>query len=121
MIVTVAVVGMMQSAVHQIAGMLAMRHSLVPASGAMDMPWFMTKSGTGDGCAMDRVLVGFFDHMLVHVVFMRMMEMTIVQVIHVITMAHGRMAATWTMDVGMVFMLRVRAWHCLSPCGVRIR
>jgi len=62
-----------------------------------------------------RVLVRHFDHMLIHVIFMRMVKVSIVEIVHVIVVAYGRMAATWAMDMRMVLMLWVRARHWSSP------
>ena len=108
-VVAMAVVGMVQTAIHQIADMAAMRDGLVSASGAMDMAGLVTEAVIGDGCALLRVLVGHFDHMLIHVVFMRMVKMAIVKIVHMIIVAYGRMTATGAMDMRMVLMLRIRA------------
>jgi len=95
--------------------MASVRDRLVPASGAMDMAGLMTEAVIGDGRAVLRVLVRYFDHMLIHVIFMWMVKVSIVEIIHVIVMAYGRMAATGSVDMRMVLMLWVRARHWSYP------
>ena len=56
-IIAMAVVGMVQTAIHQIADMVSMRDSLVPASGAMDMAGLVTEAVVGNGRTALRVLV----------------------------------------------------------------
>lgn len=114
-IIAMSIVGMVQSAVHEIADMASVRDSLVPASGAMDMVWLVTETVFGHGRAVFRVLVGHFDDMLVHMIFMGMVKMAIVKIIDMITMANGRMAATGAVDMRMVLVLRIRASHRCSP------
>jgi len=92
-----------------------MRDGLVPAAGAMDMARFVTEAVIGDRRALLRVLVRYFDHMLIHVVLMRMMKVPVVEIIHMIVMAYGRMAASGAMDMRMVLMFRVRASHWSCP------
>lgn len=111
-----AVVMMMQAAIHQIADMVAMRHGLVPASGAMDMAGVMIEGVTAYRCTVHWIRVGYVNDMLVDVIAMRMVQMTIVQVVHVITVLHGRMTTAGAVNVRMVPMLRVGAVQWLSPC-----
>ena len=47
--------------------------------------------------------------MLVHVTFVRVVEVTVVQIIHVATVAHGGMAAPRPMLMSMIGMGRGRA------------
>ena len=110
-----AVVGMVQMAVHQVADMVAVRNGLMPASGAMDVALLMPETVFGEGRAAIRVLVGDFNDMLVHVAFMGMVEMAVVKIVDVIAVAYGRMAATGAVDVRMVLVFRIRAGHCFFP------
>jgi hypothetical protein len=66
--------------------------------------------------------------MLVYVILMRMVEMTIVQVISVATVPHGGMAATRPMLMGMVRMAwgrtgrhRLISFLCPGPARTRVR
>lgn len=114
-IVAMTVMRMVQTAVHQIADMVSMRDGLMSASGAMDMTVLMTEILICDGRTLIRVLVGYFDDMLVHMIFMRMVKMTVVKIVHVIAVAHRRMAATGSVNMRMVFMFRIRAGHLFLP------
>jgi hypothetical protein len=94
-------VGMMQPAVYEIVDMIAMRHRFVSAVWtvrvrAMDL-W---RALHGIGGA-DR------DGVLIHVILVHMMEMAIVQVVHMIAMANRSVSAVRAMlvsVVGVVFL-----------------
>ncbi len=108
-------VWMVQMAVNQIIDVIAVRHGFVPATGSVHMPWRV--SGT---CVTRRANVGVlgrdFDLVLVHMSRMHMVQMSIMQVIHMIAVLHRRMAAARPMLViviGVMGQLAVR--HEFSP------
>jgi hypothetical protein len=53
--------------------------------------------------------VANLDSMFVDVIRMYVMQMAVVEVIDMATMAHGRVAAAWTMLVGVIRMMRLSA------------
>lgn len=109
------VMGVVQAAVHQIANMVSVGDSFVAAPGPVDMALLMTETVFDDGVTVICVLGGYFDDMLVDMPFMRMVEMAVVQIVHVIAVAHRRMAATGAMDMRMVLVFRIVAGHRFFP------
>src|ERR1700736_4740306 len=96
-------VRMVQAAVHQIVEMVAMRHPFMPAV------WTVLV-GAGDFrralhgiCGVDR------DDMLVHVIFMHVVEMAVVKVVDMAIMANSSVPAVRAMLVGMIGMMLVGA------------
>jgi len=90
-----------QMPIHEIVDMAVMRHRLVSAAGTMDMARFMT------GTAMIRragvwVRLRHLDHMLVHMVAMRMVQMTIMQIVDMVAVPQCGVAAAGAMRVAMV-------------------
>jgi hypothetical protein len=54
--------------------------------------------------------------MLVHVFGMHVMQMAVVQVVHMVTVLHSRMAATGSVLMGMIGVMRKLAvCHVRSP------
>ena len=51
----------------------------------------------------------YLDDMLVHVAVVHVMQMAVVQIVHMIAVADGRVTATRPMGVGVIRMLRIRA------------
>jgi hypothetical protein len=92
------VVREMQVAIDEIADMVAVRHSLVPASRSMDMASVVTGTSVIRR-ATDRVRRVDLDHMLVNMTIVHVMQVAIVKVVDVVAMAHARVAASWAMDV----------------------
>lgn len=98
MVIAMVAMGMMQVAADQIIHVIAMGHSRVAAFGAMEMRGIMAGASVV-GCALIGVGGGHGDHVFVHVSCMGVMQMAVVQVIHVIIVADGEVAA-----VGAVLM-----------------
>lgn len=106
MVVTMVAMGMVQMPVHQVIHMITVGYCRMTAFRAMHMPWFMS-------CAMMRwrayIRVGcrYRNHMFIHMGFMRMMQVPIVQVIDMAFMHNGRMPTIRPMLVGMLMVMRV--------------
>ena len=104
-----------QMPIDEIVDMALMRYRLVSAAGTMDMAGFMT------GTAMIRragVGVGLrhLDHMLVHVVAMRMVQMAIMQIVDMVAVPQCGVTAAGAMRVAMVGVvgLRTATHHRIS-------
>ena len=110
-----AIMGVVQAAVHQIADVVSVRDSFVAASGAMNMTLRMTEALIGNGRAVICVLGRDFDDMLVDMPFMRMVKMAVMEIIHVVAVTHGRMTASGAMDMRMVLVFRIVAGHWFFP------
>lgn len=104
-IVTVVAVRVMQVAVDQIIDVVAVRHRFMPATRSVHVASFVPGT-TMVRCAAVGITLRYFNHMLIDMVAMRMMQMTVVKVINVVTVAKGRMPATGTMLVGVIGVVR---------------
>ena len=115
MIVTVIAVRMMQVTVDQIVDVVAMRHGLMTAAGSMHVPLVVAAAVVG-GRACLGILLRHLDHVLIHVTRMRMMKMSIVEVVHVVAMLHSFVAASRPVLVLMIGVMRQLAIrHLRSP------
>jgi hypothetical protein len=107
-IVAVTAVRMMQVVANPVIGVIAVRHRLMAAAGAVDMRGVVTAAAVTRGAAV-RVFRRYLDHVLVDVTLVRMMEVTLVQVIDVARVAHRRVAAAGTVLMRMAGVLVGRA------------
>jgi hypothetical protein len=104
--------GIMQVAVHQIADVVSMRHRLMPTPGTMHMI-------VGVAVALmpsrtpRRILIVHRQHVLVVVIPMGVMQMPIVEIVHMPIVANRRMPTVRTMLVLVILMLV--ATHILPP------
>jgi len=101
-------VRMMQVTVYQVIDVIAVGNRFVPASRTMHMVGGMSAAAMVRGA---NLRIGFrnSDNMLVHMIAMRMMQMTVVQIIHVTVMNDCRVPAVRAVLVGMVGVLGMRA------------
>ena len=90
--------------------MIAMRYGFMTASRAVDvigivalMPVFW--------CATNGVRLADLDLVLIHVIFVHVMEMPIVQIVDMAIMPDGDVAASWTMLVIVSLVVRVFAFR----------
>lgn len=92
MIIAMCAVRMVEVAVHQIVHMVAVRHNFVATTWPMYVRRFMTITGVARG-ACTRVRRRNRNHMLIHVIAMRVMQVTIMKVVHMVVVANGQMSA----------------------------
>jgi ketopantoate hydroxymethyltransferase len=118
-IVTVIAVRMVQMAADAIIDMVAMGHCLVTAARAMHMTGFVTAAAMISGTNI-RVRGRHFDHMLIDMPFMRMVQMAVMQIVDMTLVAHGLMPAAGPMLMRMFRMLcagaSVSHWFSSFPC-----
>lgn len=89
-----------QASADQIIGMAAMRNSGVSAAGPVRM------AGTCRiGHTAIRRIATDLDHMFVDMVFMHVMQVTVMEVVDVTLVTNRRVAATLTMPVRMLRMM----------------
>jgi hypothetical protein len=113
-IVAVTAVLMMQMIVDSVIGVVAVRHRFMAAAGAVDMRGVVTAAAVTRGAAL-RVFSRDFDYVLVDVSLMRVMQMTLVEVVDVPLVAHRRMAAARAVLMRMAWVLARRtAVHVFS-------
>ena len=93
-----ASVGMVEMATHQIIHVVAVRHGLVPAAGAVLVARLVGAAPVIGG-AVRRVRAADRQLVLIHVVRVGMMEMAIVQVVGMAVVAHGQVTAAFPVDM----------------------
>jgi hypothetical protein len=99
MIIAMITVRMVQSAVHEIIDMIAMRHPFMPAVWTVSM-WAMDLRCALHGiCGINR------DDMFVHMILVHMVEMTIVKIVHMPVMANRGVSAIRAMQMSVVRMV----------------
>lgn len=119
MIVTVIAVRVVQMIANAIIDMLTVGHRLVTAARAMHMTGFVTAAAMISGTNI-RVRARHFDHMLIDMPFMRMVQMAVMQIVDMTFVAHGLMPAAGPMLMRMFRMLCAGAsishWFSSFPC-----
>ena len=104
--VAVVAVGMMQVALDEVVDMITVRHRLVPAAGAVNMTRLMAGALVIRRAGI-RVRPRHLEHVLVDMVAVRVVQMTIVQIVDVIAVADRGVAAGRTMHVRMAVVVRL--------------
>lgn len=99
-VVTVRVVKMAGDAVIHV---VSVRHRVVAAAGTVYMARLMPSAAMVGGAPIG-VLARHVDDVLVDMTFMRVMEMTVVQIIYVATVAHAGMSAARPVLMSMIGM-----------------
>lgn len=103
MVIAVSPVGMVQVTVHEIIDMIAMRNGRMSATGPMHVVLRMSAARMFRRAPV-RMLGIHLDHMFVHVAAMGVVQVSIVQIIDMVTVLHRRVAAAWAMFVVVVRM-----------------
>ncbi len=127
MVVAVAAMRMMKVAADMVVGVITVRHRFMSAAGPVDMARIVP-AATMVGRAHVGVLAGDLDHVLIDMAFVRMVEVTVMQIINVAAVADGRVATTRSVLVGMVGMGRLGAGRhgvisflCPGPADTAVR
>lgn len=102
-VVAMTIMWVMQPSVHQVIDVITVRHLFVSAARTMRM------RAPGLGRAAHGVGIANLDNMFVDMIFMRVMQMTIVQIIDMVVMAQSRVAAVGTMVMGVIRMMPLGA------------
>ena len=100
--------GMMKVPFDQVVHMIPMRYSFVAAPRSMHMARIVGAAAML-GCASVGVGRRHFNRVFIDVVAMHMVQMSIMQVIDMPTVADGRMAAIGSVDVWVVAVFRIDA------------
>lgn len=100
-VIAVIAVRMVQMAGHEIIDMIAMWNSLVTAAGSMNVGGIMSATSMVRRASI-RVLVAHFNCMFVHVIAVGMMKMAVVEVIQMVAVSDGYVAAVGSMGVIVV-------------------
>ena len=100
-VVAVIVVRMMQSAIHQIIHVVAMWNGGMAAVRTVDV---LPVMAFGAKRAFVRIAVADRDNVLIYVIAVRMMQMAVLEIIHMPAMHDGDMPAALAVDMGMLRM-----------------
>lgn len=103
MVITMRAMGEVQVAVDEVVDMVSVRHCLMPAVRAVAMPGLMPTAPMGWGTCR-RVLLGDIKPMFIDMVVMRVVEVSVMEIIGVAIMGDGRMSAVHTMLMPMLLM-----------------
>jgi hypothetical protein len=106
-IVAVVAVRMVQVAVDEIVDVVPVRHRLVPASRPVDVPCLVPLAAVLGGAAVG-VLLRHLDCMLVDVIGVRVMQVTVVQIVDVVAVTNRRVSARGAMLVRVVGVVGLR-------------
>lgn len=105
--VVIAMVAMLvvQPTIDQIVDMIAVRHRFVAATRTVEMPVIMTRMVL-DWMATAWIGCADFDHMLIDMIAMWVVQMAIVQVVNMVTVLYGSVTATGAVFMVMMFVMR---------------
>lgn len=106
-IVAMIAVRMVQPSVHEVVDMVAMRYHFVPAIWTMRVRTMDVRRALGRIRGADR------NSVLIDVIFVHVVEMTIMKIVHMTLVADCGMAATRTVLVGVMLVVLLGACrHC---------
>jgi hypothetical protein len=107
MIITMITMGMMQPPVYKIVDVVTMRHRFMSAVWTVRVRAVDLRRALHGICGVDR------DGVLIHVILVHVMEMAIVQIVHMTVMANRSVSAVRAMlvsVVGVVFLGTCGHW-----------
>ena len=103
MIVAVVTVKMVEVIADAIIDMISVGHGLVPTSRTMPMGGIVIPTGVAGSAAVG-VRACNFDHVLIDMILMRVVQVAIMQIVNVVSMAYGGMTAIGAVLMGVVGM-----------------
>ncbi len=115
MVVAVVPILVMKLPVHQVVSVITVRHGLVPAARAM--PVLRAVSTIEAWRALVRVLAVHREAVLVHMVFVWMVQATVVQVVRMAFVQHRGVPTSGAMGVGVAFVNLVGHACLLAEMG----
>ena len=115
-IIAMIIMWVMQSSVHEVVDVIAVRHGFVSAARPMHM------GAPGLGRAAQGIGIADLDNVFVDMIPMHVMQMTIVEVIDMAMMAHSRVSTTRTMLMRVIRMMLLGAdGHEFGLAGAFVR
>jgi hypothetical protein len=94
-------VRVMEVVAHEVVDVVAMGHRLVPAALAVGVIGVVVVTGMLGGAAFGMLGIDL-EHVLVDVILVRVMQLAVVQVVHVITVLDSGVTAAGTVPVGVL-------------------
>jgi hypothetical protein len=104
MVIAVVAVWVVQVAIHEVIHMVAMGHGFVAATFTMNMALLVPAAGVLRRAAYG-VCGSYVQGVLVGVALMRMVQVAIVQVVHMVAMLNGRVTTACAVLVAVVVVL----------------
>jgi hypothetical protein len=98
MIVAMVAVGVMKMPFDQVVDVIPMRHGFMPASRSMHMA-LVVRAAAVVGCAPVGVGLRYFNLMFIDVIAMHVVQMSVMQVINVVSVPDGRVTTIGSMNV----------------------
>ncbi len=98
-----SVMEVVQMTVYKVVYMIPMRHCFMPAARSVHMPRFVPGTLVS-ARAIARILRAHLERVLVIMPIVRMMQMPVMQIIHMPFMLDRRMAASRAVDVFVIFV-----------------
>lgn len=119
-IIAMIAMRMMQASIDEIVDVVTVRNCLMTAAGAMPMRRFMS-ARTVLRRATIGVAVGHFEDVVLGMAILHMLQMTVIEIIEVVLMPNGNMAAVGAMDVRAFVSRLIGGGHSLASPAVRCR
>jgi hypothetical protein len=113
MVITMSAMGEVQVVGDEVVDMVSVGHCLVATVHTMAMSGLMPIAAMGR-CACCWVLCGDVEPMFIDMVAMQMVQMSVMQIVGVATMADGRMPTVRSVLVIMMLMDKMVV-HCRTP------
>jgi hypothetical protein len=98
-VVTVVAVRMVQTPVDQIINVVAVGHLFMATTGTMDVISIVPSAPKRAAIRIGR---GDLNHMFVYVISMHVVKMSVVEIVDMVAVAHGGVAAVGSVNVWMV-------------------
>ena len=112
-VIAVAAMRVMQVAFYQVVDMVAVRHPFVAAIRTMDVPGVVTGAVLPSRASV-RVRCVHFEHVLIHMIPVHMVQVPVMQIVDVTVVAHRLMPAVWPVLVRVACMLLAVVHHSPS-------
>lgn len=103
MIIAVSIVGIVQMAINEIAGVVTMGNCFMATARSMYMVGVMPRAVMAFSTFV-WIHISHLDYMLIHVIPMGMVKVPIVEIVDVIAMLDGGVTTAWTMGVIVILM-----------------
>jgi hypothetical protein len=110
MIIAVFSVGMVQVSMNQVIHVIAVRDSLVAATGTMGV-LRVVEATIMRRCAFGWVFVTHGDAVIIYVTIMQVMQVSVMKVISVAVVPHGCVSASRAVSVGVAVVFHARGRH----------
>lgn len=114
-VIAMIAVRMVQMPIDEIADVVAVRDGFVATARTVNVTRFMTRAGVVRRAAI-RVLLADLDHMLVHMVPVRVVKMPIMQVIDMVAVTDSGVPAIRAVDMVVVLVMgKITFGHSIAP------